>query len=352
MTNSENSKATVNVKPGAELKRAREKAGITLQAISEDTLIPVARLEALENDEYDAAGSPTHVTGYARAYAKFIAFDATKLIAEFESALGYEREFVTNEGLLANDGAGASSPIDKVNHTTIRIGLIVVGVGLALAVCVLVFNLIFGRDDQSRVNPESPAPTHEVDPENVAKIERHTPIKSADVKIKSKLESNHQQINTTPVQVASTVAPAASSGSMIKRNQDVQSNRANSVDANVTADRPLISSSGVERPTQNDAANNSLYEPSEGIGAELASQILDKLNIQFADECWLRVVDATGRRLVESTKASGQSIQLEGLGPFDITLGQAQAVTMQLNGSPVTIKARPGRKVLKLIVGS
>ena len=39
--------------PGTVLRQARERAGLTLEAVAQRTLIPLSRLRALEGDDYE-----------------------------------------------------------------------------------------------------------------------------------------------------------------------------------------------------------------------------------------------------------------------------------------------------------
>jgi len=68
---------------GADLKRAREEAGITLQAVSDKTKINIPFLEAIEREEWSVFPSQTFAKGFLRAYAKMVKVDPALATKQF-----------------------------------------------------------------------------------------------------------------------------------------------------------------------------------------------------------------------------------------------------------------------------
>jgi len=79
----------------------------------------------------------------------------------------------------------------------------------------------------------------------------------------------------------------------------------------------------------------------------LAAPTVDRLSLSFQEACWLRVRDGNGEELYVGQRAAGQNLQLQGMGPFRITLGNAAAVSaITFNGAAVAIpQAEPGQVV-------
>ena len=65
---------------GAELREARERAGLTPGDISERTKIQLYKIEALENDELERLPGGIYLKGIVRAYAKEVGIDAAPII--------------------------------------------------------------------------------------------------------------------------------------------------------------------------------------------------------------------------------------------------------------------------------
>jgi cytoskeleton protein RodZ len=62
-----------------------------------------------------------------------------------------------------------------------------------------------------------------------------------------------------------------------------------------------------------------------------------QLGLRFSAPSWVEISDAHGRRLLSGRIEAGSTRALEGPAPLQVTLGNAPAVTMQLNGRPVAL---------------
>ena len=66
--------------------------------------------------------------------------------------------------------------------------------------------------------------------------------------------------------------------------------------------------------------------PLQEVGTDAALVASDRLLIRFKEVCWLRVRNADGDEIYVGQRDENQPLQLEGRGPFRITLGNAAAV--------------------------
>lgn len=83
---------------GERLKEAREKKGLTLEAIEEETKIRKTYLEALENENFSVLPPKVYAVGFLRRYAKTLGLDEEELVREFK-ALAYADEKEEDEVL-------------------------------------------------------------------------------------------------------------------------------------------------------------------------------------------------------------------------------------------------------------
>ena len=60
-----------------------------------------------------------------------------------------------------------------------------------------------------------------------------------------------------------------------------------------------------------------------------------KLLLEFSNDCWVEVKDAEGKVLISSLKRANSSESLSGPAPFAITLGNAPAARLTLDGQPI-----------------
>ena len=66
----------------------RQRAGLTLQEISNRTKITVRNLEAIESGAFAKLPGGVYATSYIRQYARVIAFDEFELLAEYHRVTG------------------------------------------------------------------------------------------------------------------------------------------------------------------------------------------------------------------------------------------------------------------------
>lgn len=62
------------------------------------------------------------------------------------------------------------------------------------------------------------------------------------------------------------------------------------------------------------------------------------LHLEFADESWVEIKDASGRMLHRQLEPAGSSVDIRGRPPFDVVIGNAAQVRMTYNGRPIDLK--------------
>ena len=66
---------------GELLLTAREKRGLTLEAVSQESKIPVGTLQHLETDNFEAIPAKVYATGFLRTYGEILGLDPEVLAA-------------------------------------------------------------------------------------------------------------------------------------------------------------------------------------------------------------------------------------------------------------------------------
>jgi cytoskeleton protein RodZ len=79
-----------------------------------------------------------------------------------------------------------------------------------------------------------------------------------------------------------------------------------------------------------------------------------QLSITYVGDCWTEITDASGRRLFFDLGLSGRTINLSGESPFNVLFGDAENVTLEVNGEEFQIPAasRRGKTARLTITGS
>ena len=62
------------------------------------------------------------------------------------------------------------------------------------------------------------------------------------------------------------------------------------------------------------------------------------LHLDFGDESWTEIKDASGRMLMRQLNPAGTSADVHGQPPFDVVIGNAAQVQVTYNGRPIDLK--------------
>lgn len=113
---------------GAVLLAARTNAGLTLDEVSARTRVPLRHLSAIETGDYAELPSPTYAVGFAKAYARAVGADEVAVAAEV-------RQEVAKIGRRQPE----YTPYEIADPARVPSrGVAIVGLGIAIAVLVLV----------------------------------------------------------------------------------------------------------------------------------------------------------------------------------------------------------------------
>lgn len=307
MSASESSIDIQELSPGSRLRQAREKAGLTLERCSQRTLIPFGRLQALENDDYARVGVGTFVTGYTRTYARLLGLDPVPLVRQQEARLAAQ---------AAEQAPVAPAPSVAMSFEVRKRPGSLFGplAWLFLVALVLVaVAAVIGRE----VLTPAPKP---LEPRVVPPLPADNGIKRL---VLPQLAPSGEEA-PTPVE-AEPPQPEA-----LLEDRDFGNRGEEDAGAVVVEE----------------TATPEVEAPQVAVETRPPTQLI----LGFSDDCWVEVTDATGKRIVARQAASGDNLQLFGQAPFDVTLGNALAVTMTVNGRLVDTTPPGSRRTLRLKV--
>jgi len=289
--------------PGALLKAAREKAGLSEEEVARELHITVKKVRALEADDYQQLHSDIFIRGYLRGYAKLVDLEPEALLESYTLAR-------RQAGLDAEE---EESPL-QINIPEPRRPLWHFGLGIGLLLLVLWAGSVWFLDNRPPRNNQGP----EVEA-GLSRPDTQPPSQqeAADQKTLDESEPSLEEASTTGAEASSEQTQA-----------EPQSPQASQVPAE---DSPALGSSRGA-------------EPEDG---------LDRLRLSFSDECWVEVVDARGDVLETDLLLAGESLELRGEAPFEVKLGNAQAVQVELNGEPFAFEPpQAGRTLTLEVAGS
>lgn len=119
---------------GARLRQGREALGLSIAEVGQRTRVPLRHLEAIEATDFAALPSPTYAIGFARAYARAVGLDDVEIARDVRAEVAKIQRPPEYEPYETADPARVPSR-----------GVAIVGLGLAVAILVLV-GLWYGTD--------------------------------------------------------------------------------------------------------------------------------------------------------------------------------------------------------------
>ncbi len=334
--------------PGRVLRSAREALGLSRREIAEALNLLESTVVAIEDDDAARQPEPVFLRGYVRNYAKLLRLDPEPLVA----ALNSERR-------------PASTPVKVPKPLTSNRWLWPVG-GALLATLILVATVVYVLDAPTLSTTElddgasvddaviEDAGEAEVGLENVvAKVDRWDPSIPPAVVASTPSET---PLGGSVVDGASEsgIAAADGSGAQLSDADDSSESVINPLDAALIEPTSVSAEAAIEAGDDVDpgALNGSVPAGSvTTIKPRRLNRGTDQIRLDFADNCWVRVKDSTGKMLFSDMGRAGGAMELTGTGPFDLLLGNAPGTTLKWNGEPIALQPFMRNNVATLKLG-
>lgn len=281
---------------GGLLRAARQKQGLHLEALAAAIKVTPAKLEALEADRIDQLPDATFARALAKTVCRSLKMDDAPVLALLPPPSGYRIEQVA-EGLNEpfRERPGRLVPEDWLKLS----GPAVWGPVLLLVAAAVVYFLPAGW-------PQAwfkPAPSAE--PAAVAPAAAEPPMEIASSSLISGPSATESAAEAPPEPEAAASAPTATPPA--------------------TAPSPAASAVVL-------AAGEAL--------------------VQFTvhKDCWVEVVDASGRTLLSRTLQPGEPVVLGGAVPLKVKIGNALATQLVFRGQPVALDPYTRDNIARLVL--
>jgi cytoskeleton protein RodZ len=297
--------------PGQLLSQGRLQAGLTQEQVAKELYMTVYKVKALEADDYSRLSSDTFARGYIRAYANFVKVDVVVALAAYDQLI---------EGLKPKATIPVQVTVAESAHRGAWQFLAVIGAFFLGLWLISVWFFDNRSEAEYRVAPAAIS--------SVAVVETNSSL------------------------TASLVAASEVSQSSISAFAVSSSDAKPLVGANSSSALKLEIVAGASSVAGSNGSVSSIAVVQEKVASSLKKMSLDEINFSFRAESWLEVSDSRGDVLATELQPAGSKIKLVGLAPFDVKLGNAPAVDIQLNGKKIDVIPLLGSNVLILKVGN
>lgn len=260
---------------GERLRAGRERAGLSVAAAAEKLHLDLKVIEALEADRFAELGASVYVRGHLRRYGDFVGEPGLELVNAYSAR------------------AEARPPppdLTQIPHAERRsdprrLVTPLVGLGCAMVLALAIWWVLAGSKSATVATASPP---------------QSTPVPAAAA----------APASAPPVHMASA--------------------------ANNSAPAAAITPAATPASTGNAAADGTRREASQETTAPARET---RLRLELSNESWVEVYDSRGERLFYDVAGAGSVQSIAGRPPLRVVLGNAAAVTVQVDGQSRDIPA-------------
>ncbi|PYV03016.1 MAG: hypothetical protein DMG26_10225 [Acidobacteria bacterium] len=314
---------------GENLRREREIRGISLEEIAATTKIKIGFLEAIENDDLARLPGGIFARGFMRTYASYLGLDADQFISEYQAA-AQPKDYELGRLKSANRAASPDKPRAPVLPFVVAAALLIGGYSI--------FHYSHRAAEVRDALPSAiPAPT------------------SPPPAFPPPALPATGQGDVTPTTTTTHPEVRKRSG---RAGVDIKTNAAPAVPLTAPLAAPTTMPAGKAPPTteatepSSDAATAEANQPGPA-PANAAAPRSDRgpdhglvLKLAVTQPVWVSV-DADGKTSLQRVLSPNHVATLKAKDSFDVTTGNAQAVTLTLNGQ--TLKPLGGKDEVKRV---
>ncbi|MCP1727328.1 cytoskeleton protein RodZ [Natronospira proteinivora] len=310
--------------PGERLRQQREDRGLSLGQAAQELRVLSSILQALEENRFEVLEAPIFVRGHLRNYARLLELPETEVLQEYEATLPEEVHF---------------DP--KVNHHRQEP---VVGGGtprwiFPVAWLVVIAMLLMGalwwyagphRDPVAGIgslenNMEAEAPD-QGSPENLASASGQE-------------EADGLHLDTrTDLSVIGTEGDTEMTPALASAGEEDGAPEFSGLEEEIGQaldDRlPEMETGSTEPVAEEDAGQT---EPETVVPENAVERALV---LEMTGDSWLEVRAADGEQLFYGLAQEGQHLELDGLAPIELFMGNAPAIELQVDGESMEFSGR------------
>lgn len=293
--------------PGPRLQEARTAHGWSVAEVAERLNLPARHILAIEKGDFARLPEPTYVRGYLRSYALLVGLETREVLEAYERSQHHTRAVAPVEEVEAEAESDELEPVPEADRPRRNLWIPAGAVVVVLLAVAWVFwrpHSHPGAAAAHRASPVAPASGHLPTP---------APNYTAAVVPPPNVPAPKQE--ESPAPVAPAVAPPAA---------------APPARAPAVASRPRPVTAGhratvVARP-------GTTRRPSSGPPFLVGPNQYGHIVLSVASRSRVEIRDATQLVLLNEALPAGQTVTLNGVPPFTVSLTDAAGARLRYNG--------------------
>jgi cytoskeleton protein RodZ len=276
---------------GSRFRIAREAAGFSIYDVSDKLKLTEDIIKALENSQLDVLPASTFTQGYIRSYARLLDLSAEKIINVYTQLLPEKEKPLSARSVLPSQKTSRDSGVKFVTYSVLVISLVL-----------LVIWWYQSEFDWIEDGDKDKAVIEEIKPQQQAFHQ------TKNVEIKQSEQNENKQPDK--VEIKEVIKQVSASD-----DQDQEAGEDVVINEKIN-DKDIV----LENPEATSVASGE-----------------DVLELSATADSWVEVQDVNRKRLYFELIKKDKVQRLHGNAPFRIFLGNAPAVSIQLNNQPVDI---------------
>jgi cytoskeleton protein RodZ len=315
---------------GRSLRSAREAAQVSVEQLAVELRIEPQFLVALEEERFEAIGAPVFAKGYLKLYCECLGLDYGRLLPLYEQR------------------AGKQEPAFKGRHSAEhgerpQTALWAAGIAAAVVVVLLVVWALnvpaptTVETPATALAPAAPAPAGTDVPDAAPRTlpgERDASV----VRLSQREPSlatppRGEPAAAEPASAESASAESASAGSASPQAEAAVAVRSPGADVGASADVESEARAASESAA-GAASEAGVVSAAEHLVSAAGEGPSLEVDLQFLEDSWVEVTDARNERLYYGLAKAGSVSHIAGEPPFDVLLGNADGVVVEVAGEP------------------
>jgi len=356
--------STPDVTLGSVLKSAREQMGLSIAQTAVKLHLRPGIVENLEADDFSNIASSTYVRGYVKNYARMLGVDN----ALIEACLARQVPLVTQPPMQSFSRKTTYQARDtKLKWLSFFIVIVLLGL---FVVWWMQRATLVTHVDISKPTAEEVAAANQTLPGDVLLTETDASARLSEIAVNGSMATDGPVKDTdvssidpnTNVMTAMEGEQTANSSSEASRNS--VANNANEPKQTVTASgavqtpsttatatAPVQNTASAQTQVTANASATNVTSPTTNAQNMPAVAGQSTLNIQLTGDCWINIVDANGKAIVDGVRGAGANIQASGVLPFKVILGAPTVVSsFTVDGKAISLAEFPKGRVARLTI--
>ncbi|MCL1120135.1 DUF4115 domain-containing protein [Shewanella seohaensis] len=354
--------STPDVTLGTLLRTAREQMGLSIADTAVKLHLRPGIVENLEADDFSNISSSTYVRGYVKNYARMLGVDN----ALIEACLARQVPLVTQPAMQSFSRKTTYQARDtKLKWLSFFIVLVLLGL---FVLWWMQRTTLVTHVDVSKPTAEELAAANQALPGDVLLTETDASARLSEIAVNGSMatdgpvkDTDESTIDPNMNDSAAMEAeqtPAANSAMNPSESNTAPNTAPNSAASNTVAVPSATQNAATNAaPVQNQTASNAPATNTAVTNTASTAQAIpvaagqSSITIELTGDCWINIVDAKGKAIVDGVRGAGANIQASGVPPFKVILGAPTVVsTFTVDGKAISLAEFPKGRVARLTI--